>query len=398
MSDAPDRSLIPPAAGRHGTIAAKLAQADNRPAGFDYLRLVLASGVICTHTINTSYGQAAAEAFWDTPARLLVGPILPMFFALSGFLVAGSLARCVSLISFLGLRAMRIVPALAVEVVLSALLLGPLLTALPLADYFASNLLHRYFLNVVGMIHYVLPGVFLDNPVPGRVNGQLWTVPFELECYALIALLAMLGIAWHRVVLLMTTIALQLLLLARWWLGNGGDWTTVPGPVLVFCFLCGITLYAWRDRLRWDWGVCAGSAALGGVLLLTPGGDWIVAAPITYVTVFMGTLDPPRQRLMLSGDYSYGIFLYGYPLQQLVASFGPDFRHWWINLIIAFPLALIVAVLSWWTVERPILAHKPRLLALEAWLIERVPRSVMRPILREPDRVRRLLRLPSRSI
>lgn len=351
------------------------------------MRLVLASGVILMHTINTSYGQAVAVAFWNTPARIVVGPILPMFFALSGFLIAGSLERCVSLVSFLGLRALRIIPALAVEVCLSALVLGALVTILPLTDYFSSMHLHRYFLNITGIIHYTLPGVFVDNPVPDRVNGQLWTVPFELECYAVLAVLAVLGIVWKRTLVLLTVVALQSLLLVYAWFGSPPPSATVPGRVLVFAFLCGLLIYAYRDRLHWSWLWFAVAAGLSALLLMMPGGDWLVAGPMAYVTVFLGVTNPRRQTLVLSGDYSYGVFLYGYPIQQLVASMGPDFRHWWINMLIAYPLAVMVAVLSWWGIERPALGLKPRLLALETWMLREWPRWMTQPIVRAPERL-----------
>jgi peptidoglycan/LPS O-acetylase OafA/YrhL len=255
------------------------------------------------------------------------------------------------------------------------------------ADYFASGQLHRYFLNIAGIIHYTLPGVFLDNPVPDRVNGQLWTVPFELECYALLALLAVIGIAWKRGLVLLTVVALQLLLLAHGWFGSPPQSTTVPGRVLVFAFLCGFLLYAYRDRFRWGWLWFAVAAGLSAVLLMVPGGDWLVAGPMAYVTVFLGVTNPRRQSLLLSGDYSYGIFLYGYPIQQLVASLGPDYRHWWINMLIAYPLAVIVAVASWWGIEKPALALKPRLIALEAWMLRDWPRWLTQPIRRVPERL-----------
>jgi peptidoglycan/LPS O-acetylase OafA/YrhL len=383
MTDPQHQPRIPAALALAGTLAGQLARSNNRPAGFDYMRLVLAAGVIAMHTINTSYGQAAAIAFWDSPARLAVGPILPMFFALSGFLVAGSLVRCRTLVSFLGLRAIRIVPALAVEVLLSALILGPILTSLPLADYVASPMFHLYFLNIIGEIHYQLPGVFADNPVPLTVNGQLWTVPWELKCYAALAVLAVIGIAWHRRALAVALVLAQFLLLWHGWFGNPDPSTTVPGEIMVFAFLCGLLLFTWRDRVPWSPALFALSAVVSGALLLTEGGDWLVAGPIAYVTVFLGLLNPPRHRWALSGDYSYGIFLYGYPIQQTIASWGPDFRHWYLNLAIALPVAVLVATASWWLVEKPALRLKGRLVALESWLADRLPRVM--PLVARPQ-------------
>ena len=121
--------------------------------------------------------------------------VLPIFFALSGFLVAASLVRTRSMPIFLGLRGLRILPALLVEITLSALLLGPLLTGFSLRDYYTGTEFFQYFLNCIGYIHYHLPGVFLTHPVPRTVNGSLWTVPYEAKCYLALAALAILGLS-----------------------------------------------------------------------------------------------------------------------------------------------------------------------------------------------------------
>src|ERR1700761_7226647 len=128
---------------------------------------------------------------------LFVAFLLPMFFALSGFLVAGGHERSNTLITFFGLRIFRIMPALTVEVLLSALILGPLLTTVTRTDYFVNPEFWSYFLNVIGGIHYYLSGVFLANPVT-VVNGQLWTVRWELVCYIVLAVLAIAGIFQRR--------------------------------------------------------------------------------------------------------------------------------------------------------------------------------------------------------
>jgi peptidoglycan/LPS O-acetylase OafA/YrhL len=158
------------------TLADRLTVTHSRPAGFDWMRLLLATAIVGWHTIGTSYGDVAQHGFWSSPLwRPPLAAILGMFFALSGFLVAGSLERCRTMVSFVGLRVMRILPALAVEVLLCALILGPLLTHCSLHEYFADRRFWNYLANMLGIVHFVLPGVFLDNPWPGTVNAQLWS-------------------------------------------------------------------------------------------------------------------------------------------------------------------------------------------------------------------------------
>jgi peptidoglycan/LPS O-acetylase OafA/YrhL len=87
-------------------------------------------------------------------------------------------------------------------------------------------------------------------------------------------------------------------------------------------------------------------------LLLLPDGDLLVSVPATYATVFLGVTNATRNRMLLSGDYSYGIYLYGFPIQQA-------FAHLWPGLNAATCAAIVVtigfAAGSWWLIERPAL-------------------------------------------
>jgi peptidoglycan/LPS O-acetylase OafA/YrhL len=119
------------------------------------------------HTIILSTGSTPLDqALWSGPFCFLPAAILPMFFAVSGFLA---------------LRVLRIVPALAVVVVLSALILGPVFTTLPLRRYFTTPEFGGFFLNIVAVAHVTLPGVFEHNPDPRFIASQLWTIPFEFS-------------------------------------------------------------------------------------------------------------------------------------------------------------------------------------------------------------------------
>jgi peptidoglycan/LPS O-acetylase OafA/YrhL len=59
------------------------------------------------------------------------------------------------------------------------------------------------------------------------------------------------------------------------------------------------------------------------------------------------------------GDFSYGLYLWGWPAQQIVQSLAAP-SHWALNVALAMPLALALAVLSWFAVEKPALAFKSR--------------------------------------
>lgn len=339
-----------------------------RPSGFDYMRVVLALGVICWHASLTSYGGTVHSWLADLVLFPLAIFILPMFFSLSGFLVAGSLERSKTFLTFLGLRVFRIMPALAVEVLLSALILGPLLTTLPLWDYFRDPQFHAYFLNVVGDIHYLLPGVFVSNPFP-LVNGQLWTVPYELACYIALTLLALTGIFQQRSWLFLSLIAFYAAQVGNTLLRTNVEMKGAGGSTLVMSFIAGLVLYRYRERIAWSLRLFLLAGAVSVALIFVPNGVRFSALPIAYVTMYLGLRNPPRNRIVLSGDYSYGLYLYGFPVQQAIMAISPALRHWYLNLLLAIPCAIVVAAGSWWLVERPALAQRKRLKQLEEWYL-----------------------------
>jgi peptidoglycan/LPS O-acetylase OafA/YrhL len=357
------------------TLADRLVLTRNRPAGFDWMRLLLSTSIIVWHTNVLSYGLDAERYYLTSPFwRPPVVAILGLFFSLSGFLVAGSLERCRTVISFAGLRIFRIFPALVVEVLLSALILGPLLTHSDLHAYFRSWTFKVYFFNTLGIVHFVLPGVFPNNPLPNIVNGQLWTVPFELKCYEILLLIAVLGFYRKKIFLIGSLLlSISYVLSQDCFAGCVSKdalqnyQLILSGDELVLCFLLGVALFRFRDRVIWSaWlGAVSAAAAIALLAFPIPGGLSLAPIPFAYLTTYLGLLNPPKIKLLFSGDYSYGLYLYGFPIQQAVASIGSWTHHWYINLAMALPLAGAVAFVSWTYVEKPFLSRKAVLNRLE---------------------------------
>src|SRR5207248_6833467 len=142
-----------------------------------------------------------------------------------------------------------------------------------------------------------------------------------------------------------------------------------PGIVLVESFLVGVTIFCFRRSIRVKPMLFAlALAATIALLIVPPGqsvpyGDYLIAWPASYVTVYLGLLNPARNKILLSGDYSYGIFLYGFPIQQAVAAVAP---HSPIAIIlVALPLTVALAAGSWWLVENQALRLRSWLPSLE---------------------------------
>ena len=179
---------------------------------------------------------------FETNLRPAIFCVVPSFFALSGFLVARSLMRVNNIPVFLTLRALRIFPALCCEVIISAFLIGLVLTNLTSFEYLSSHELHNYMMNIIGFVHFTLPGVFTYNPF-NSVNQQLWTIPAELECYLLLAFLAVSRVTTSSNLFGLTAVALTLMSILRDWFRSGIATGFLPtSSFIVMCFVWGVFL------------------------------------------------------------------------------------------------------------------------------------------------------------
>jgi peptidoglycan/LPS O-acetylase OafA/YrhL len=340
-------------------------------AGFDFLRLFLAVSVVAIHTSYVMHGPPRTAG----PAWLFAFAILPMFFALGGFLVAASAER-LPLRQFLLNRGFRIFPAMIVEIALSACILGPLVSDLPLGGYLEDPNFPQYFLGMVGWVQFDLPGVFRHNPFPTVVNGSLWTVPQDLAAYALLACLIAAGLVRRHVVLLIA-VALLLVDALLQIEATAAMIATTPavetgtlflGTKLMASFFCGCAIYLLRYRLPCHPAIAGAILAalvmvslLGDPGLARSSGFRLLALPLlSYLVVILGHMRLPRISVLAKGDYSYGIYLYAFPLQQLVSLLLPGLQSPLLHFSLSMALTLTWAGLSWHWVEKPLLRYRSR--------------------------------------
>jgi len=342
------------------TLGEYMASIKGFTSGFDYLRFILALAVLVWHSYPFTQGGAAADEMARGWVSNLTFLILPMFFALSGFLVSTSLQRTPTIWKFLWLRAIRIVPALFVEVMLSALILGPLLTVLPLSEYFSSETFYRYFLNIIGYIHYELPGVFESNPYAKIVNGSLWTVPFELECYLALTVLALIGMTKRPLMLLglLLLVTVSKSISTYYFGASPMALSHIGGRQLILFFLAGIIINLNRDRIPLNGLIALMCAIVGFLFLRNEHLLYIAPLPIAYVTVWIGMLRPPKIPVVMDGDYSYGIYLYAAVVQQTVVNSFSIGQTYIGNVIISIILVSAFAAFSWHAIEKPMLRLK----------------------------------------
>jgi peptidoglycan/LPS O-acetylase OafA/YrhL len=363
------------------TLNDRLIETNFRPAGFDYLRLILATGVIFFHSMDLTAGYNVAHHDFGGILVPLDDAILPLFFALSGFLVAGSLERSATIISFLGLRVIRLMPALLLETCLSALAIGLYFTTLSASTYLAQPEFFAYFLNIFGDIHYILPGVFTHNPNQ-YVNGQLWTIPWELQCYLAIAIISILRLTRSKTLFItLLATATAAIWAAHVFLGpdrldHKMSGLSIPGIVLVESFLYGIALYLFREQIPWNrrlFQLCLilmlglSTAAIGFW------GIYAMAPAAAYVAAYTGLLSPRRTAIVATGDYSYGVYLYGFPVEQALIALKR--QPWPITFIETLAITFALAILSWHLIEKHAARLRPALFKAESVVLKKVSKT-----------------------
>lgn len=325
-----------------------------RENNFDAIRLVAATMVLVYH----AYPLTGSRSSFVSAFGVSLGDVgVLMFFSISGFLIVDSWRRKPHLGSFLLKRARRIFPGLAFVVIACALVLGPLVTTSALSDYFADPRTAGYvILNLLFQTTYVLPGVFDENPYPVAINGSLWTLEHEARAYVLIAAIGVVGLLRDRrvaTIVLVGVLALETTSVAA---------TEILGfRTLITGFLVGALLLLWRDRVRCSMPLAVASLAITIPLNHAVGGAAIqlaFIAAIGYATIALAYCTPPAWNSVLRGhDLSYGVYVWGFPVQQTIAwswgDVGPI-----PMLIIAAPTVALLAWISWRLVERPALGRR----------------------------------------
>jgi peptidoglycan/LPS O-acetylase OafA/YrhL len=330
------------------TVADRLVASRYASSGFDYLRLGLAFAVVAYHCAIITGGMPTFY-FWNEYGWA-IGWIVPSFFIFSGFLVTGSLARKGNVLEFLALRAIRITPALWVVILCTLFIVGPLVTALSMAEYFSDKMTWSYLINLLGGQRWQLPGVFDDNPMV-HVNLSIWTIHWEIIGYLILSVLTMVGAAKHRMLLLgLYIVALVVSTLVAYLLPT----LELPGAVLLMSFFSGVIFYAFRDKIIMDWRLCALAVACSFLLLHETRNYVVAALTLTYAVVYLGTLNPPKKTFLLRGDYSFAVYLVHYLVAQLYVHLFPHYRNWPAAMVWTLSISLAYAHWSWYRVEKPI--------------------------------------------
>lgn len=258
-------------------------------------------------------------------------------------------------------RGLRIFPGLAVCVLLSILVLGPALTTLPLDRYFTHPATWGYLDNIYLYVTFYLPGVFEQVRIANAVNGSLWSLPAKFAMYLLLALIGVLKFPRFGWLLL----AVGLMGLSALWASRATEMIVLYRTDLRQVVICGVFFWVGaayqRYRIERFFTVANVSLAILAWLCSTRWPalfmvvGWLV---MPFVTLAFGLSRSRWLTELTHRDYSYGIYVYTFPVQQTFAQLWPEMNVW-LHVLCSFTVTVLLAGLSWHWVEKRALRFKP---------------------------------------
>lgn len=340
---------------------------DTRNNALNVWRLILATSVILGHSFTlTGHGSDCTAAQYIA----MVG--VDGFFAVSGFLITRSWVHRPYLREYLAARALRILPGYYVCLIVTAFVIAPVAVAIQggaaLKLLFSAAPFEYVAMNItVATLKVDVGGTPTGIPYPGTWNSSLWTLMFELGCYFAVAAIGMAGLASRRwVSLVLAAVALVGGVLSPPFSTHEAFFVQFASNAfrLAVMFAAGALLYQWQDKIPARWSLVAVSAvivSLGGPLFSLPYYRLLGGIPLAYAIVVSGALLQSR-RLRLRTDLSYGMYIYAFPIQQLLVICGVGKLNTFVYAIIATIATVPVAALSWFLIEKPAMSLKSRLL------------------------------------
>jgi peptidoglycan/LPS O-acetylase OafA/YrhL len=355
-----------------------------RQNNMDLIRFVAASAVIYAHAFRLQNVNDPMEGVTGhSTGALAVG----IFFCLSGFLIAKSLCNRPSLLEFLLARCLRILPALILVNIAVVLVAGLFWTELSPAAYFSNGRTWTYILWNSSLLkcQYDLPGVFLNNPYGGAVNGSLWTLPAEARMYGLVFAMGLVSMVSTKVPKFEWIDRRRaigaggfLAFLLSAWAWNSFSIPVIRGVlneggvVLMGYFGVGMTAHAMREHVHLNgWFVAGGSVFLAAIRH-SSAYDAIFFVWLTYACLWLSYTPLVQARnFAVRGDMSYGIYIFAFPVQQCLYSYSPQMQPM-TNAIFTFFIVLPLAAASFRFIEKPALRLKKPLASQMTQILTRL--------------------------
>ena len=337
---------------------------------YDFLRFFAAMLVIFKHSFNLLGLKFPINEIMNGNFAV------PIFFLISGQLITASAINTQNRLTYFKKRFLRIFPGMIVMTLFVAFLVGPLFTNLSLFEYLKNVETYKYLISSsIYKIYYNLPGVFENNIETNDVNGSLWTLIYELFLYIVTALLA--SITFFKDKKKWLPVALIVMFLLRALLAHRYYWYNYNHPLVLnlnmmylfewsFYFLIGANYHHFKEKIKLNWQTFS-FLLLIYILFLFFDLDNISSLlhyiVISYAVFFFGNLKGVFNNFGKYGDFSFGLYIYAYPIQQSIISYYPNINVGGL-IIFSSVITFVLAISSWYLVESPMLKKVKRIKSL----------------------------------
>ena len=351
---------------------------DPRSNALNAWRLTLATGVILWH----SWSVAGRQVSFAPAHQLLRDVWVDGFFAVSGFLITWSWCKHPRVRDYFTARGLRILPGLWICLIITAVVIAPISVAIQ-GDSAAKLLMSRapieyvFENSAILLFKQDISGTPSGVPVPRIWDGPLWTLAWEVLCYIAIAGLGVAGLLRRQwfIPAALTLAVLWSALLPPW--GVFADVIEAQHRIedpataaflvqaiaarFVVMFLAGALLYQFRNAVPARWSLVALSAVIVLAASFLPNYRLVAAIPLAYAIIVSGAL-VHNKRLRLRTDLSYGVYIYAWPVQQMLVICGLGILNPIAFAFVSVIGTLPLAVMSWFMVEKPAISLKSRLI------------------------------------
>jgi peptidoglycan/LPS O-acetylase OafA/YrhL len=342
-----------------------LGQLDFKSNAIGFLRIVLATVVLLSH--GWHMGEFSTEPLMAYTHGIFSAGYLAVggFFTLSGFLITRSGETMSGPTRFLWHRILRIYPGFWVCLAVTAFVIAPIIYAVQNGTLQGFLAMHNsptaYVVQNASLIllQQNIGSLMAAYAYPETINGSLWTLAWEFNCYVCVGVFGIFTI--YRLPKL-APVAVALLIATSLYFEK-----MVHSPILIglipalglfIFFWIGASAYLFRERIPMHWALALLSVAVAAIALPTGLRREIVPIPVAYLTLFAALYVPVRsfdRRI----DLSYGLYLYGMPVEKVATLFGLNRIGMLAYFLIAMAGGLTLAAASWFLVERPASSLRP---------------------------------------
>ncbi|WP_392887982.1 acyltransferase family protein [Eubacterium limosum] len=329
---------------------------NGRDNNLDVIRFIAALLVIFSHAFPISQGEKSADFLARfTNGSLGLGALaVSIFFVYGGFLICKSVMRLEKSSKFFYARIVRIFPPLIFMVLIVTFIFGPFISNMGVVEYFKDTETYKYLLNCLLIPVHNLPGVFDNNIYKNVVNGALWTLPIEFVCYIIcffaykFKILTKKHYFWILIFIFTSSIVLFCILpLPQFYI------SILRAMIL---FFLGVGYYLYQDKIVLNIKIAVVSCffiILGRFIGLF---DLIFVMLFPYIMFVIGYGTKRKFSNFAShGEFSYGIYLWGWPVQQAICQFFGGKMNPYINAILAMIIALALGIITYFLVDKRII-------------------------------------------